>query len=38
MRFIRYEELSPGNIDGIWETEDNDRIRKPVEREYELVW
>jgi len=37
-RFIRYDELSPGNVDMIWENEHGDRWREAVERDYELLW
>ena len=35
---IRYDELSPGNVDAIWEDGEGNRWREPVERNYTLMW
>lgn len=37
-RIIRYEELSPGNIDAIWDDGEGGRYRVPIERDYEVCW
>lgn len=37
-RLIRYEELSPGNVDAIWDDGKGNRYRVAMERDYELTW
>lgn len=37
-RVIRYDELSPGNVDAIWDDGQGGRYRTPVERNYTLLW
>ena len=37
-RIIRMEEMSPGNIDAIWDDGNGGRYRVPVERYYEVCW
>lgn len=37
-RIIRYYELSPGNVDAIWDDGEGNRWREPVERDGELMW
>lgn len=37
-RIIRYDELSPGNIDAICEDKNGNRFTMAVERNYEVLW